>query len=293
MKSPAVALFAFMAATIVPATQLQAQPGGPGGGGEERGGRGDFRARMMRLMPVIAALDADGNGVISKEEIANAAVALRTLDKDEDGKLSEDELRPDLSSMFGGGGGESGGRPGGERGDRGSMVERMMERDANNDGKLTGDELPEFMQDRLSTFDTNEDGAIDTDELEAMANRSGGGGGGGRGPGGPGGGGNFDPAQFVERIFSENDANEDGKLTGDEIPDRMKDRVADIDTDKDGAVSRAELEERFRSSGGRPPGPGAGPDAANGPREGAATEGAATEGGDRPARPKRPEPEPE
>ena len=44
--------------------------------------------------PIIAALDADKDGVISAEEIKNAAAALATLDKNKDGKLTHEELRP-------------------------------------------------------------------------------------------------------------------------------------------------------------------------------------------------------
>lgn len=51
-------------------------------------------AQLMRTLPVIAALDADGNGVISAAEIAGAAAALKKLDGNRDGKLTNDELRP-------------------------------------------------------------------------------------------------------------------------------------------------------------------------------------------------------
>jgi Ca2+-binding EF-hand superfamily protein len=51
------------------------------------------------------------------------------------------------------------------------MVQRMMANDKNNDGKITKDELPEFMQQMMSRLDTNEDGAIDKKEVEAMAER--------------------------------------------------------------------------------------------------------------------------
>jgi hypothetical protein len=43
---------------------------------------------------LVLALDADHDGVISAEEIANASAALKTLDKNNDGKLTEDEIRP-------------------------------------------------------------------------------------------------------------------------------------------------------------------------------------------------------
>jgi hypothetical protein len=42
----------------------------------------------------MAALDADGDGIISAQEIANASAALKTLDKNNDGQLTPDEYRP-------------------------------------------------------------------------------------------------------------------------------------------------------------------------------------------------------
>ena len=57
----------------------------------------------------MTAIDANKDGVITAEEMKNAAKALATLDKNKNGKLDQDELRP----QFGRGGF---GRPGG--GDR-------------------------------------------------------------------------------------------------------------------------------------------------------------------------------
>ncbi|MEO5914196.1 MAG: hypothetical protein ABIS50_08185 [Luteolibacter sp.] len=44
--------------------------------------------------PVIAALDADHDGTLSAEELANAPESLKVLDKNGDGELSPEELRP-------------------------------------------------------------------------------------------------------------------------------------------------------------------------------------------------------
>ena len=68
--------------------------GGPGGGGfgQRAGGPGGQGARVMP--PLVKALDADADGVISAEEIENASEALKTLDKNDDGQLTPDELRP-------------------------------------------------------------------------------------------------------------------------------------------------------------------------------------------------------
>ena len=56
--------------------------------------RGSGPRNLMQNFPVLAALDADGNNEISAAEIAAASAALKTLDKNKDGKLTGDELRP-------------------------------------------------------------------------------------------------------------------------------------------------------------------------------------------------------
>lgn len=68
-----------------------APPGaGPGGGpGPGPGGPG-----RRPPPPIIVALDANHDGIIDETEIANAPAALRTLDKNGDGKLTMDELLP-------------------------------------------------------------------------------------------------------------------------------------------------------------------------------------------------------
>ena len=63
-------------------------PGGPPAGPGARG------FRPHRPPPIIAALDANHDGVIDADEIANAPAALKTLDKNGDGKLTMDELMP-------------------------------------------------------------------------------------------------------------------------------------------------------------------------------------------------------
>jgi Ca2+-binding EF-hand superfamily protein len=167
--------------------------GGRGGfGGRGESGAGPGGPRDMPPFPVMMALDADGNGEISADEINNATAALKKLDRNRNGKLDADELRP----SFGGGreGGFGGGPPGGGRGGIGgqSFVEGMLGRyDENKDGKLAGDEIPERMRDRVEQIDTNKDKAIDKAELEAMTRQFGSdrGGEAGRGRGGEGGGG--------------------------------------------------------------------------------------------------------
>jgi len=174
----------------------QRPPGGPGQGGREGGfgqGQGGFRPMPN---PIITALDANSDGTIDESELKNATVALKKLDKDGDGKLSQEETRPAGMSGRGGPGGPGGqggpGGPGGQAGPGGQggqvggdFVARMMESDKNGDGKLAKDEVSERMQGMFGRMDANSDGFIDKKEIEASfaQMRERGGQGGGRPPG--------------------------------------------------------------------------------------------------------------
>ncbi len=164
--------------------------GGPGGG--QRGG-GPGGQGLIRMMPLMIALDIDKDGTISKEEIENAVVALRTLDKNQDGKLTEDELRPAGIGPGGpeggrggpgGPGGPGGGAGGGTGGNPEEMVARFMQFDLNKDGRLAKDELSDRMQSLLTRADADNDGFATKEELMAMAQKEMASGGGRGGPGG-------------------------------------------------------------------------------------------------------------
>jgi hypothetical protein len=188
--------------------------GGPGGGGEggrggafgggRVGGRGGFGGgpeQMMKMFPLMIALDANKDGVISSEEIDGAVIALKKLDKDKNGKLEGSELMPDMFAIMrsrggfgrpGGGGegrprrpGEDGpgagrgreGRPGagpggpGGRPDVAAFLDRMFGPDGideNKDKKLSKDELPERMQELFASADADEDGFLSRAEVEKL-----------------------------------------------------------------------------------------------------------------------------
>ena len=135
------------------------------------------------MMPVLKALDADGDGELSSAEIDNAVTALRSLDKDNSGSLSSEEMMPDFGAMRGqgrrgGGEGRGGERRGGGNRDGGSFAQRMLENDADGDGKISKAEAPERMQGFFDNLDSDSDGYVTTEELEAMSKRWRGGGGG-------------------------------------------------------------------------------------------------------------------
>ncbi len=137
----------------------EARPGEPGQPG----------AGPMAALPVLRALDADGDGEISKAEIEGAAKALGALDKNGDGKLSRDEILPNFAANgFPGRPGQPG--PGG-RGNPEEMARRLKEADKNGDGKISKDEAPDQLKERFDRIDANGDGQLDEAELKTMFER--------------------------------------------------------------------------------------------------------------------------
>jgi Ca2+-binding EF-hand superfamily protein len=144
------------------------------------------------------------------------------------------------------------------------MKSRILVMDSNSDGLITLDEAPEQMRERFADMDQNGDGKLDGEEIDQMAQRRGLQGG-GRGAGGPGrrpgaqqpGQGNT--ASIKERIL-ESDADGDGKVTLEELPEQMKRRFEQMDANSDGFVDEAEidtmLQNRPTQPGGRRPGQG-------------------------------------
>ena len=77
----------------------------------------DSSPSFIKTFPVTNALDTDGDGVISAEEIAAANTSLKQIDKNGDGKLRAEELLPRFSGRSSSKGQNSRGRRG-SRGDR-------------------------------------------------------------------------------------------------------------------------------------------------------------------------------
>lgn len=108
-------------------------------------GRGNATG-MLRMDPVMDALDVDHDGVLSAAEIASAPGALKTLDRDADGTLSVAELRMRQQTPA-------------------QRAQHLFDEwDTNKDGGLTKAELPDRMQSQFEAIDLNHDGKIDLEE---------------------------------------------------------------------------------------------------------------------------------
>ena len=148
----------------------QAEGGPPPGGGQ--GGPPGGHHHRPPPSPIVEALDANHDGVIDSNEIANASAALKTLDKNGDGQLTADEFRPphpnrppgdqqggpNANQPSGPGGGPQGGH---HRPPPLPIVEAL---DANHDSVIDAGEIANASA-ALKTLDKNGDGKLTRDEF--------------------------------------------------------------------------------------------------------------------------------
>lgn len=146
---------------------------------DERPGRPEGRGH--RVPPMMAALDANHDGVIDSTELSKVSTVLAGLDKNSDGQLTADELRP--GGPEGGkppGGGE--GRPEGRPAGKGRGVPPFIAAiDANSDGVIDAAEIANAAT-ALASLDANKDGQLTQDELRPAKHEGQGEGDRGQGP---------------------------------------------------------------------------------------------------------------
>lgn len=116
---------------------------------------------------LLRILDTNGDGMLSKEEIAAASDSLRKLDRDSDGALSRRELAAVVFMQPGQPPAPNAPRrpEGNQRPDAGRLLERLRSMDADGDGKWSESELPPFLKQQFARLDANKDNFVDADEL--------------------------------------------------------------------------------------------------------------------------------
>jgi Ca2+-binding EF-hand superfamily protein len=112
----------------------------------------------IRQDAMLSLIDADHNGEISTAEMDAAPSALLKLDRNQDGKLTEDELRPRPSAMT----------------PDQLLTNLIRQHDQDGDGRVALTEAPDRLKAMFTRADTDHDGYVTLDELKALVKREGG-----------------------------------------------------------------------------------------------------------------------
>ena len=178
-----------------------------------------------RVAEKFAKKDENGDGFIVESEVGEHKwERFVKADTNGDAKISLEEFQAAKAAGTLGHGKHK--HKHGKRGKRGhgASYSKLLDRfDANENQQLEMSELPERMQQRIGSVDTNEDGIVSKDEFKATR-----------------------VAKRAER-FAKKDTNGDGALTEDEVSERRWSFVSKADTNEDGAVTQQELIAAFES----------------------------------------------
>lgn len=144
---------------------------------------------------------------------------------------------------------EGRGRPGlpaaGQAGPRFGMLPIMKALDTDQDGILSAAEIQNASK-ALATLDKNGDGMLSAEEMRpdpsVFARPGQPGADAAPGQSGRPGAGGAPTGEMMARMFESRDTNKDGKLSGDEIPERMRENISRVDTNGDNAIDREELQ---------------------------------------------------
>jgi Ca2+-binding EF-hand superfamily protein len=113
---------------------------------------------FIRQDPMLITLDTDHNGEISTEEMEKAPAVLKKLDRNGDGRLTEDELRPRPATMT-----------------MEQVLSNMFKQyDKDGDGRISTAEMPDRLRAMFERADTNKYGFVTMTELQELIKREGG-----------------------------------------------------------------------------------------------------------------------
>jgi Ca2+-binding EF-hand superfamily protein len=196
-------------------------------------------AQTAQTRPPVAA---DGSVRVSDMR-QRADARFEALDANKDNKISRQELQDRRGDMRNGRGPRVRGPRGGPAGGRGGAM--FGGADANRDGIVTQSEITANAAQRFQRIDANHDGRIVREEMQALRGGFGGERGGPGRFGARGGRGGQGRLAML-------DADRDGTISRGEFQRAQADRIARLDANRDGKVTR---EERRASRPGRS-GPG-------------------------------------
>ena len=198
------------------------------GGGRPDGGRAGSD-------PIVAALDANGDGQIDKAELRVASAALRKLDTNKDDQISADEFRGSGGQRRGGeGGGPRGERPLGQAGPRGLqlgdgprqpwILVHADEIDLDKNKIISRDEIVGEATKAFEGYDADRDDKLSAAELSGR------------------GGSRSAMGGFLKGHAKEIDRDGDGILTRTEAVGNAERMFAKMDRNKDGKITPEEME---------------------------------------------------
>jgi len=188
---------------------------------------------------------------------------IKQADKDQDGKLSKEEVSEHMRPHFDKVDTDKSGyleKPEIRRAVHGMMVfMRLKQADKDNDEKLSKEEAPQRMKTHFDKIDKNGDGLLDYEELKPVIERivkhAG-----DRGPGkghehkGRHGHGDKDKEHHGHKGHGEMfkrlkaaDKDNDGRWSKEEAPDRMKEHFEKIDANSDGLIDKEEIKAAFKA----------------------------------------------
>jgi hypothetical protein len=123
---------------------------------------------------LLAIMDTDGDGIVTKNEMAKAMAAIRKVHKDTKGNISYEKPADNGNALAAGadqnqGGAGTNNGAGGNRGNE--VIAGLMQYDRNRNGVLEPNEVPAQAKAMLQGADLNRDGVIDARELAAFSQR--------------------------------------------------------------------------------------------------------------------------
>jgi len=161
-----------------------------------------------KIFARVKEADANQDGKLSKDEIPERMQAhFDKIDADGSGDLDPVEIRAAVCTMM--------------------VFARLKAADKYQDGKLCKDEAPERMKEHFDRIDADQSGSLEPEELKTVLETV-----------------MKHVLEYGKRL-QEADKNEDGKLSKDEAPERMKEHFDRIDANGDGQLCQKELQAAF------------------------------------------------